>query len=355
MFQGEKTRAMDFTPTTQCRLCLSTCEDVVNIFGHCNGTTIASVVSKHFWFQIYKNDGFPESLCQACWTYIKTFHDFYKKIEAIQNDYIKSLRDTTLAVTADSIKEEICDSSSNEIPSDLNIVKCEETLAFSLPVITNENAYYNENDLNFEDEYINRQVEKVEPVEPEDDDDDNRADQLNLILNPPCTDSVAKTARRAKLKLPESCAFQCSLCTSAFSKAFDLANHLRSQHHSGKDKTEETIHCEECKKRFVTVSLLTKHIRKVHEGRSPQVCSKCSRVFNSKTACDAHIQLDHNNDDDEPPTKKQHKDEIETVEKISNVDEGDCDEAVKRSSYLPVRSREEKDKENALIREYFNM
>lgn len=151
--------------TRLCRLCLKASDDAVNIFAKFNDSTIASILSQHFWFQVdrlatvllftlrandstflysvqvHRNDGFPESLCKLCWTNTKTFHDFYKEVEELQKDYWNlhklvendSCGDHDETVETDScsdlIKHEQSGSATDASlePPDLIIVKCEDT------------------------------------------------------------------------------------------------------------------------------------------------------------------------------------------------------------------------------------
>lgn len=43
---------MDSNSSQLCRLCLESSDDVVNIFDKLQDSTIASILTQHFWFQV---------------------------------------------------------------------------------------------------------------------------------------------------------------------------------------------------------------------------------------------------------------------------------------------------------------
>ncbi len=47
---------MDFNTKKLCRLCLQSSDDVINIWQTFNDSTIASILAKHFWFQVRPHD-----------------------------------------------------------------------------------------------------------------------------------------------------------------------------------------------------------------------------------------------------------------------------------------------------------
>lgn len=123
-----------------CRLCLQSGDDLVNIWENFEDSTIATVVQKHFWFQVRwraffvarknvrlhqvsKGDSFPEWLCAACWMQTKTFHNFYLNIECRHASFYKTVN----SVSSNLSPQERCGSPAvAELDIDLNSVKCEE-------------------------------------------------------------------------------------------------------------------------------------------------------------------------------------------------------------------------------------
>ncbi|XP_037047667.1 zinc finger protein 93-like [Bradysia coprophila] len=122
-----------------CRLCLRTIEDVVNIWETFQDSTIATVLAKHFWFQLNKNDGLTEWLCTICWEQTKAFHEFYERVEQFQKSYWESIKS---------------DGGRNDetivIEPDLTIVKCEET---ELTVQAIDSQLNEEDDFDYNDDY----------------------------------------------------------------------------------------------------------------------------------------------------------------------------------------------------------
>ncbi|KAG4067427.1 hypothetical protein HA402_009664 [Bradysia odoriphaga] len=118
---------------------LKTIENVVNIWETFQHSTIATILAKHFWFQIKKNDGLTEWLCKVCWEQTKAFHEFYERVEQFQKSYWESIKS---------------DGGGNDetivIEPDLTIVKCEET-ELTLQVIDSQLNEEDDSDYNDDD------------------------------------------------------------------------------------------------------------------------------------------------------------------------------------------------------------
>lgn len=171
---------MDSNSSSACRLCFKASDNSVNIFDKFQDSTIASILTQHFWFQVIlfrmevldniydgllnlqvcKNDGLSESLCQICWTNTETFHNFYKEVERLQREYWESVElieresddpDGTVGKpsSSDSIKKELSFAEEESEP-DMNIIKCEETepttQIVDLVIVNEGTSDYNDDD-----------------------------------------------------------------------------------------------------------------------------------------------------------------------------------------------------------------
>ncbi|XP_062553331.1 zinc finger protein 429-like isoform X1 [Armigeres subalbatus] len=80
-------------------------------------------------------------------------------------------------------------------------------------------------------------------------------------------------------------AYKCDRCSRAYVSMSLLTAHLRRH-----DKNE----CPECKKAFMTKHALEEHMKK-HESVE-QECPQCRRIFKSRVLLDRHIRIMHNTD-----------------------------------------------------------
>lgn len=82
----------------------------------------------------------------------------------------------------------------------------------------------------------------------------------------------------------------CHLCNKQYRSEKYLDNHLK-KHEKRKDKPSE-FPCEICKRNFVNVQRLRKHIESIHENLYPHVCDTCGKKFKNKASFERHV-LEH--------------------------------------------------------------
>ncbi|KAJ6626763.1 Transcription factor grauzone, partial [Pseudolycoriella hygida] len=294
---------MDSNSVQLCRLCLESSCDVVNVFDRFQDSTIASILTQHFWFQVCKYDGYSEYLCEICWINTKTFHNFYKRVECRQKDNWHLAR-----VEAHEIKEEPIDSYTMEpnlpavVAIDLPINKV-ETDDFSCD--PNENF---EQNVKMEIEFGERKVaeNRLSPAlsvrsnesnEEEDSDETEEGDDSNLNSS---FDGINLSSKERNAKFREFFCMKCKICSEPYEsfkgakkhyrtvhKIQGLAHHIRVKHCSDEDKK---FNCDKCDKIFASKSMLNYHIRADHEMLFTQVCEICARVFKNKNILQAHMK-----------------------------------------------------------------
>uniref|UniRef100_A0A1A9WJ83 Transcription factor grauzone n=1 Tax=Glossina brevipalpis TaxID=37001 RepID=A0A1A9WJ83_9MUSC len=75
-----------------CRLCLKEVNEFKSAFDATdNKLSMAIIISKHFWFELQKNDPISTAICDNCWLKISDFHEFYKSIEEAQKHLSKNI------------------------------------------------------------------------------------------------------------------------------------------------------------------------------------------------------------------------------------------------------------------------
>ncbi|KAG4071036.1 hypothetical protein HA402_001473 [Bradysia odoriphaga] len=311
---------MNSNSTQICRLCMETSDGLVNIFEAFQDSTIASVLAKHFWFEIYKDDGMPEWVCEICWTQTKIFHHFYKRLEFRHKNCINSID----LVKVDEIRQERSASPMEE--PDLDIVKCEEDIT-----ITTYEA----------------QTQRAENISDEDNNDNSgdqsEAGQTNDDNDKPSA-SLDKPSRDAELR--KFFRMKCDICSDVeLDTLKKLRNHYRQVHNTvgyliccgtkfklrhrmlehiryhvnpdihrceqcGKKckdrqtlKSHEKTHvplnlrghkCNSCSKYFGSAQILKLHVREVHTVSSETfTCDHCDRIYRSKFKLETHLRHVH--------------------------------------------------------------
>uniref|UniRef100_A0A1A9WJ81 ZAD domain-containing protein n=1 Tax=Glossina brevipalpis TaxID=37001 RepID=A0A1A9WJ81_9MUSC len=69
-----------------CRLCLKEVNEFKSAFDVTkHKLDMASLIEKHFWFELQQNDSISTVICNDCWLTVSDFHEFYKSIEEAQS------------------------------------------------------------------------------------------------------------------------------------------------------------------------------------------------------------------------------------------------------------------------------
>lgn len=84
--------------------------------------------------------------------------------------------------------------------------------------------------------------------------------------------------------------FECDECGKKFRSKSYIFQHMKQGHLDV--KPFECPHLN-CLSKFKQESLLTTHIRGVHENAFKDICPICAKVFKSKNQCEKHQQLEH--------------------------------------------------------------
>ncbi|XP_037044359.1 transcription factor grauzone-like isoform X3 [Bradysia coprophila] len=344
-----------------CRLCLETCDGLVNIFEKFQDETIASVLAKHFWFQIYKDDGMPEWVCEICWSQTRTFHHFYKRLELRYRNYMNSID----SAKVDEIwLERSVSPMELELEADLDIVKCEEDITittFEAQTLSNGDSCDVDNDDNSGDQ--------SEAGQTNDDDDkpsasldkpsrdaelrkffkmkcdicsDVKLDTLKKLrkhyrqvhktdgyliccgmkfkfrhrmlehiqyhVNPDahrCEQCGKRCRGREALKNHEKIhiplnlrGHKCSFCFKYFTSNGSLNTHVRERH----TNSSETFTCDHCGRIYRSKMKIETHMKNVHSSSRHEVCEICGRTFKYKDSLHNHKEIEHSTT---PPAKVQ--------------------------------------------------
>ncbi|XP_037049995.1 zinc finger protein-like isoform X2 [Bradysia coprophila] len=242
---------MDLSPIQRCRLCLKINDDVVNIWDTFQDSSIASIVAKHFWFQVNKGDGLTEFICDVCWIQTKTFHQFYKQIEQFQKCFYDSVARDKRA-DDDAITYADCEDKVEE--TDVNIVKCEETELRAEAVDPQPSACnYSEYD----------EIEIESEPEQSDDEEERRSNKGQKVADKKASPRAGKYKPRLspseKAKLQEQIRDQfkmnCEICSDVkFMTLVDVHQHYRNVH-----QQNGYLMC--CGKKFSTNATVAEHIR----------------------------------------------------------------------------------------------
>ncbi|KAJ6641733.1 Transcription factor grauzone [Pseudolycoriella hygida] len=311
---------MDSNSTWLCRLCCKQSKDLVNIFDKFQNVTIASILSQHFWFQISKDDGLSDSLCQNCWANTRVFHIFYTEIELLQKEYLDSVQLVETNFFCDQIKREPSPTNP-ELEIDLNLVKSEEESKDPVVILeVNEEEIYNFNGTQSEilpklstdsdgDQSRKTKRKRNSPVE--------RIKTLKSEKNPKSSDpKQSSKTDEEDAQIREYFTMSCEICSSPFKTYHNAKRHYRVVHkirgylicscgrkfirrggvlsHISFHLNPDEFRCNQCDKRFSDKSTLKTHIRN-HEPISSRAfkCDLCPRSFTIKCRLLSHQQFVH--------------------------------------------------------------
>ncbi|KAJ6633995.1 Transcription factor grauzone [Pseudolycoriella hygida] len=299
-----------------CRLCLERTDDVVNVFDKFQGSTIASILTQHFWFQVCKYDGYSEYLCEICWINTKTFHNFYKRVERRQKNFSHLAK-----VETHSIKEEPSDDPMLE--SDLILFKNEVTD----PPVTEFQLPKESDDLKPDpNEHVKMEIDigdtsvtenstiASNPIEFEEERDLDEFNQNG--------DFSGMTVKEKNEKIREFFDMSCQICSETFETFGKIKKHYRTAHtvagyvhccgrkfhgfsralnHIFHHLNPDAYRCDICDKRFPCKHSLQRHMRDHVPAYSALVhkCEICkNRIYKTAACLTQHMRLKHSPDED---------------------------------------------------------
>ncbi|KAG4071049.1 hypothetical protein HA402_001486 [Bradysia odoriphaga] len=298
---------MNSNATQICRLCLESRGGSVNIFEKFQDSTVASVLSEHFWFQINKNDGMPEWVCEICWSQTTTFHSFYKRLELLHQNYMNSI----VLVKVDEIKQERRSVSpiQTSFEADLFVAKCEEETDITIKTddtqtTSMENSYD-------EDDNDNMGVQsEAEGII----DDDN---ELNLDKPRRCNELSRSEIEKQDAEIRRFFTMKCDLCSEVeFDTLEKVRKHYRQVHktrghliccgnkyykrsgildHIQYHVNPDAHRCDQCGKSYRNRKILSDHM-KCHGRTQDYTCSLCPKAYISVAKLNYHVREKHSTD-----------------------------------------------------------
>ncbi|KAG4070998.1 hypothetical protein HA402_001435 [Bradysia odoriphaga] len=325
---------MNSNSTQICRLCLETSGGLVNIFEKFQDSTVAFVLAEHFWFQIHKDDGMPEWVCEICWSQTKTFHNFYKRLELLHQNFLNS----SVLVKVDEIKQERSVSPIEEAYEDnLFIDKCEEET--DVTIKTDDTQIPSKEYSCAEDNsYDIGEQSEAEAEQTTDDDDEPSLDkprryklhsrsekeeqdvEIRRFFSMKCDicsddefDTLKKVRKHYREVHKTKAYFIC--CKNKYTKRCEMLDHV--QYHVNPDahrcdqcgksyKDRKTLRehmkchvrahkCNFCSKTFPSAAKLKYHIRDKHSADANEKfpCDKCGKMCQSKLLLACHIRNVH--------------------------------------------------------------
>eukprot|EP01084_Bolivina_argentea_P049435 90921_1 len=92
--------------------------------------------------------------------------------------------------------------------------------------------------------------------------------------------------------------YKCNICNKAFTRNYEFTIHKRIDHGEKPNKKKDRrdichkkIECKQCHKTFSTKSVLTTHIRSVHNKETRFECDVCHKGFYFKSHCKQHYKI----------------------------------------------------------------
>ncbi|XP_037044348.1 transcription factor grauzone-like [Bradysia coprophila] len=296
---------MDLNSTQLCRLCVEASADLVKVSEKFQDVTIASILSKHFWFLANENDCMSDWLCQICWIQTKTFHDFYKKVEIRHGHYCRSndMANNSLIKQEPRLERNNCPRDES-LDLDLNLVKYEETepstQATDITISKEENwecnNYNDDKSCDENDDKSSVSDEEHPSIKSKNEKarDDSKARnvrQPSKIAGKTCNWHSRTDKEKQDAQIRELFSMKCELCTDddvVFETLLRARQHYRSVH-----KISGYLTC--CGKKFHRRHLVLNHIRN-HVDPDAYRCDQCGKRFQNKfrlrNHIDNHVPLD---------------------------------------------------------------
>ncbi|KAJ6634063.1 Transcription factor grauzone [Pseudolycoriella hygida] len=304
-----------------CRLCIENASDVVNVFDTFEDSTIASILTQHFWFQVCKDDGYSEYLCQACWMNTKTFHNFYKRVECRQKENWD-----LASLETHIVKEE--PRFGPTLEADLTLVKNEVTDP-PVPVQICEeesdkfNCGPNENlQMEIDAEDSNDKGDSISSSFTPNSHESNDEGDLDDSNQKPTFYGI--TLKEKNKKIREFFDLSCQICNETFETFNKAKKHYRAIHnvpflvyccgrkfnritfalsHIFHHQNPDSYRCETCDKRFSHKAAFQKHIKNHEQPDSIESfahkCDICTnRSYKSAYSLTQHMRLKHSSDED---------------------------------------------------------
>ncbi|KAJ6641728.1 1,5-anhydro-D-fructose reductase [Pseudolycoriella hygida] len=295
--------------TQLCRLCLENSNDFVNIYEKFQDSTIAAILTQHFWFQICKDDGFSECLCQVCWINTKSFHNFYKRVESLQRAYLNSVNLEAIEIhsSSDLIKREESESPKvDHQEQDFKIPKTEEiepnVQVIDLEICKDESSDCTEDFICYQSETSDEEdcdeppLKKLKSAEGDGSVEDEgnveteiepTAAECESSYNEELDDDkptirCKKNTANEDAKIREFFSMVCEICSDQFETFLKAKHHYRTIHN-----TTGYLTC--CGKKFLRRGRVLDHIHR-HLNPDAYRCDPCGKRFSDKFALKNHIE-----------------------------------------------------------------
>ncbi|XP_037044364.1 transcription factor grauzone-like isoform X4 [Bradysia coprophila] len=294
---------MNSNSTQICRLCLETSNGLVNIFETFQDSTVDSVLAKHFWFQINKDDGMPEWVCEICWSQTKTFHHFYKRLELHHENYFNSI------VLVDEIKQEqVVSPIEAAVEAFLFVDKYEEETGVTIKTYDTQTPNMENSCDEDDDEKSNDQSEGEQTI---DNDNEPSLNKPSRYLPSPseierqdaeirkfftmkcdiCSDVEFDTLKKGRkhYRQVHKTSGHLICCGNKYSKRCDILDHI--QYHVNPDAHR----CDQCGKSCLSRTILREHT-KCHGRANALTCSFCPKTYTSVANLNYHVREKHSTD-----------------------------------------------------------
>ncbi len=234
-----------------------------------------------------------EWLCQSCWIYTETFHNFYERVQRVheQKHYRRPNDWFAVGGSGDDVikaEPEPEQSVSTVLAMDLNSVKFEETTEPSVQTIDSKHESSSSDDCS--DDAGSRYSTD------EDDDEDefsNTADHKETNFKRKLRRTASDTNRSAKIakgdaQICEIFSMKCNMCNDVdvqFKTWQEVRNHYRKVHN-----TDGYLVC--CGRKFVTRYLIMEHVLR-HLNPTIHQCDQCDKICANKYALKSHMDAAH--------------------------------------------------------------
>ncbi|KAG8233107.1 hypothetical protein J437_LFUL013298 [Ladona fulva] len=213
------------------------------------------IINYVYDLKITPNDGFPERICENCFSAVMTFKVYKANAHKAKLELLRRKQ----KVNNVSVKEERVDQRNrSDEDTSSNDRGSRDGAQDSGSFLSNEVENFN-----------SAEILSIVKVESTDEVENGMQEPLVEVE----TYEPSKDASRTH---------QCQYCKKIFHRKSHLTGHLVT--HTG----EKAFECHICKKRFSIKGNLLMHLR-IHSGNKPFSCDVCSKRFSQKSTLQSHL------------------------------------------------------------------
>lgn len=238
-------------------------------------------------FQVSREDGLPQSVCNECVNFLKSVHIFRNHALLAEQELKR------LFTHKSEVKNEMdlkCENIMDYFETYDDFIQCDVVPKEETDLKTDEQELYVCNickkpyedhsrylkhlSSHLESKFICGGCNKIF----------HKQASLNRHVDKKCKNATEVTV---KTEIDEEELYKCAYCPLTFTKSRSLSSHTKK--HNSKRKERVSYQCDYCTKEFTMKSVLKRHI-KLHATNDQYQCSQCSKKYSRQDQLEEHMR-----------------------------------------------------------------